>query len=69
VYSEIEVTREAMGGAGCPFRNESYASFADAMASALRADTDTIRQWQVALGTRHDWSKVTDRVLATMGLG
>lgn len=64
VYSEIPVAREVMQGAGCPFDNASYASFAQAMDKALGASEAEVEDWAQQLARRHNWTAVRDRVVA-----
>lgn len=66
VYSEIEVTSEVMRGTGCPFKNSSYTSFADAMDRGLHSSPAEILGWQQVLGARHSWRDVGNRVVATL---
>jgi glycosyltransferase involved in cell wall biosynthesis len=63
VFSDVPATKEVMGDAGWPFANESYPSFADAMAKALATPEDMIQRWADDLRRRHNWRAVGDRVL------
>ncbi|HMP73369.1 MAG TPA: glycosyltransferase [Kiritimatiellia bacterium] len=66
VYSLIPVTGEVMGDVGCPFRNDDYASFADAMEKALNTSAETIAAWADVMEKRHHWSLVAGRILSAL---
>jgi glycosyltransferase involved in cell wall biosynthesis len=66
VYSDIPVAREVMDGAGMPFANESYASFARAMDQALHATPDAVALWGRKLCARHSWDVVCSRVIQAL---
>lgn len=68
VYSEIEVTREAMSGTGCPFSNADFDSFAAAMSRALSIGSAELTSWQQTLTRRHNWRQTADRVLNALGI-
>ena len=64
VYSDLPVTREVMGGAGCSFDNKSYESFEKALNQAFVVAPDVIAEWGSTLLARHNWPDVVNRVLA-----
>ncbi|HTL56894.1 MAG TPA: hypothetical protein VL361_14530 [Candidatus Limnocylindrales bacterium] len=66
VYSEIEATREVMAGMGCPFRNDSYESFAGALQTALATTAAQIEAWKEKLLIRFSWSRVRDQLVQTL---
>ena len=66
VYSEIEATREVMAGMGCPFRNDSYESFAGALQTALATPAAQIEAWKEKLLIRFSWSRVRDQLVQTL---
>ena len=66
VYSQIEATREVMAATGCPFQNESYESFADALKTALKVPAVEIESWKQTLATRFNWARTRARVLETL---
>jgi glycosyltransferase involved in cell wall biosynthesis len=66
VYSDIPATREVMNGAGCPFTNGDYESFAAAMRSALSVTPAQIAVWFDELTRRHNWDSVVDRILPAL---
>lgn len=63
VYSNIPPLREVMGDVGCPFANDSPASFVEAMNTALQVSPETIRQWSESLLRRHNWPNVTEAIV------
>jgi glycosyltransferase involved in cell wall biosynthesis len=63
VYSDIQVSREVMSGAGYAFLNGSYISFSSAMDAAMSVSEETLSSWAVRLLERHDWNAVTDKVV------
>jgi glycosyltransferase involved in cell wall biosynthesis len=63
VYSDITVTREVMDGIGCPFTNDEFASFRNAMNEALNVSNGRIDDWSTQLLPRHDWAAVEARVV------
>ncbi|HVU08797.1 MAG TPA: glycosyltransferase [Verrucomicrobiae bacterium] len=63
VYSDIPPLREVMAGAGFSFSNNSKESFARAMQSALLTTPETIDLWSKQLLQRHNWQKVTEKIL------
>jgi hypothetical protein len=63
VFSDIPPLREAMGGAGCPFSNDSEESFLGAMDMALTTPPDTIHAWAAELLHRHHWPVVAGKIL------
>lgn len=66
VYSDIEATREVMSGAGFPFTNDSYESFAQALNQALRTSREQVRVWREQLLLRHNWSTTAARFVAAL---
>ncbi|MHC5537729.1 glycosyltransferase [Singulisphaera rosea] len=66
VYSDLPSTREVMNGAGRPFQNESFDSFARALDSALVDDPGRIDGWKRELLTQHNWDLVVARVLEAL---
>lgn len=58
VYSSIPVLREVMDGAGFPYNNADYRSFADSMQSALSVQGDALAGWKSDFLQRHNWAKV-----------
>jgi glycosyltransferase involved in cell wall biosynthesis len=66
VFSDIPALREVMLGTGFPFGNGSYESFAAAMDAARAATPATIADWADRLAAAHNWTAVTDRVVAAM---
>ena len=69
VFSAIPATQEAMRGAGAPFENGSYESFAEAMALALRMPQSEVAGLAQCLLSRHNWTAVADRVVAALSPG
>lgn len=71
VYSDIPVTREVMDAAGLAFDNNNFASFANAMNSALQISQKQIMGWANDLRLRHNWklcvSHVIDGLLSVGG--
>jgi len=63
VYSDIAVTREVMSGTGCPFNNQEFGSFRNAMDEALSVSKGQIAEWRAQLLRRHDWAAVETRVV------
>lgn len=63
VFSDIPPLREAMGGAGCPFANDSEESFLKAMDRALSMSPDTIHAWAAELLHRHHWPAVAEKIV------
>ena len=63
VYSDIEATREVMGGTGFGFANGSYDSFARALNQALQASPKQVRLWREQLLLRHNWSRAAAQLL------
>lgn len=63
VFSSIPATREVMGDCGCAFSNVDYESFRRAMDGALKTPVETVAGWGEQLLVRHDWAKVTDRLV------
>jgi len=63
VFSDIPPLREAMGEAGCPFSNDSEASFLKAVDRALAASPDTIHAWAAKLLHRHHWPAVAEKII------
>lgn len=68
VYSDIPATREVMCGTGCAFENGSYASFGRAMDLAIETPAPQVGQWASQLAQRHNWEKVTERVVEGMAV-
>ncbi|HEY3857311.1 MAG TPA: glycosyltransferase [Verrucomicrobiae bacterium] len=68
VFSDIPATREVMNGAGCPFTNGNYESFAAAIRSSLSVTPAQLEAWSQELMRRHNWSLVVDRVLEALRL-
>jgi hypothetical protein len=66
VFSDIPATREVMGGCGCPFDNNDYASFAAALSRALTTPPEKLQVWTELLLARHDWNAVADRILTAL---
>ena len=66
VFSDLPPTRESMGGAGLPFSNTDFDSFARAMNAALKLSPDTSRAWAEELLKRHTWEDVAKRVVSTL---
>jgi glycosyltransferase involved in cell wall biosynthesis len=64
VYSDIPVTREVMGGLGCPFSNEDYGSFAHALNAALKVPASQLGEWAGLLLKQHCWDRVAAKVVA-----
>jgi hypothetical protein len=67
VYSDLLPTRESMGGAGLPFSNSDFDSFARAMNAAMQLSPDVSRNWADELLKRHTWERVAERVVTTLG--
>ena len=63
VFSAVPATREVMADCGCAFANSDYESFRRAMDNALKTSAETVASWAGQLLTRHDWAKVTERVV------
>ena len=63
VYSDIPVTQETMGGAGAPFENASFESFAEAMNKAIRMEAPELEHAARGLTLRHNWALVADRII------
>lgn len=63
VFSDVPATMEAMLGAGCPFSDDSYDSFAGAMQRALACDSATIARWRETLLARHRWNRVASEIV------
>jgi len=63
VFSDIPPLREAMGEAGCPFSNDSEASFIKAMERALVTPPETIHGWAAGLLHRHHWPAVAKKIV------
>jgi len=63
VFSDIPPLREAMGGAGNPFANNSEESFLKAMDRALTTPPETIHVWAAALLKRHHWPAVAEKIV------
>lgn len=63
VYSDIPVTREVMHGTGCPFSNQDFESFRNAMNDSLQVSGSEIADWGTRLLRRHDWAAVEARVI------
>ena len=63
VFSDIPPLHEAMGGAGCPFSNDSEASFLKAMDMALTIPPETIHAWAAGLLHRHHWPVVAEKIV------
>lgn len=66
VYSSIPALVESMAGAGAPFENGSFESFADAMRNALRKEPAELANAAESLLLRHNWSAVADRILGAL---
>lgn len=66
VFSDIPALREVMLGTGCPFANDSFDSFAAALDAARAAPPATIAAWADRLAAAHDWTAVTERVVAAL---
>ncbi len=66
VFSALPALQEVMGIAGCPFQNEEYDSFAQALEKALASFPDQVAAGKAALLARHAWPLVTARVLAEL---
>ena len=66
VYSDIETWREVLDGAGYPFKNGDFSSFASALDSALLAPRDQLLESAKELQARHSWSRVAERILTTL---
>ena len=69
VFSDLPATREVMGECGCPFRNDDFGSFREAMRTALAAEEEVIRGWSVKLRALHAWSQVAERVISGLEHG
>ena len=68
VYSELPATQEVLAGKGCPFRNEDYESFLQAMKKALRMAPAQIEFWREELLSRFNWKRVCTRVVEALKL-
>jgi glycosyltransferase involved in cell wall biosynthesis len=66
VYSAIPATREIMRGAGAPFENTSFESFAAAMRNALQMSPLELVSVAQRLLLRHNWCAVADRIIGTL---
>jgi glycosyltransferase involved in cell wall biosynthesis len=66
VYSDIPATREVMRGAGAPFENNSYESFARAMALALHTQPAELARWEQELLMRHSGEKGAETVVRAL---
>ncbi len=64
VYSSIPATGEIMGNSGVSFSNEDYASFAESLSRSLEIKSEEIIEWKRELLARHDWQRVTDRIIS-----
>jgi glycosyltransferase involved in cell wall biosynthesis len=63
VFSDIPPLRETMGDAGCPFSNDSEASFSAAMNRAFNTTCETLEVWSELLLRRHNWDSVSKRIM------
>jgi len=68
VYSELSATREIMQGAGAPFENGSFESFAAAMNRALHISSSELATAAQCLLTRNTWSGVADSIVGRLRL-
>jgi glycosyltransferase involved in cell wall biosynthesis len=66
VFSSLPPTLEAMGDTGLPFSNTDYESFKRAMNQALKISADVISGWEEKLLSRHQWTRVAERVVSAM---
>lgn len=66
VYSDIPPIREAMGGAGFAFANDSADGFVAALDQALLTPPDQVQAWREALLARHAWPKVVDAMVEAL---
>ncbi len=66
VYSSLPVTREVMTDAGCPFDNDDYSSFSNALESSLKISPSMIEDWADSLRQRFNWAKVAERTVAAL---
>ena len=66
VYSAIPATEEVMCGAGAPFDNAAFESFAAAMRKALQMTPSALASDAELLVSRHNWSAVADRVTGVL---
>jgi len=66
VYSAIPVAVEVMQGCGGGFKNDRYESFSSAMAAALGTSGEKLMEWREALLQRHNWSRVTEKILSVL---
>jgi glycosyltransferase involved in cell wall biosynthesis len=68
VYSELPATQEILAGKGCPFHNDDYESFLQAMKKALRISPNQIEAWREELLNRFNWNRVCTRVVEALKL-
>lgn len=66
VFSDIPPIREVMGDAGCAFSNDSAESLIAAMNQALATPRELVQSWAKQLLARHNWTAVTDRIVAAL---
>jgi hypothetical protein len=66
VYSELPATQEVLAGRGCPFRNDDYESFLQAMKKALQMTPSQIEAWRAGLLSRFNWKRVCNRVVEAL---
>ncbi len=66
VFSDIPALREVMRGTGCAFHNDSYETFAAAMARAIVTPPDVVRAWGERLIAAHNWPVVVERVVQAL---
>jgi glycosyltransferase involved in cell wall biosynthesis len=63
VFSDIPALRETMGETGCPFSNDSEASFLAAMSRAFSLAPAALHGWSESLLRRHNWATVSTRIM------
>jgi glycosyltransferase involved in cell wall biosynthesis len=63
VFSDLDATREVMGGTGLSFRNDSYESFERAMNQAVQLPREHVEKWGEELLRRHSWPGVAEKVV------
>jgi glycosyltransferase involved in cell wall biosynthesis len=68
VYSDLPATQEVLAGKGCPFRNDDYESFSQAILKALRTTPAQLEDWREKLLSQFNWNRVCTRVVEALKL-
>lgn len=66
VYSDIAPWREVLEGAGFPFQNKDYASFATALDSARGASSARLQEVAEGVRARYAWPRVCEKIMTAM---